>query len=270
MTIIKKNTVNILTRTSNRPIGFRLCRESIKRQTYQNIKHIISYANDNDLNYIDNENTIKVKVQHEDFELTKNPDGFLYAPYNLFINDLLKEVNEGWIMILDDDDNLIHNNVIKEITQEIENIDEDTMLIWQMRYPSGVILPPKKNFITKKIVLKKIGSPCIAFHSKYKSSVSWDHWKGADFRFIKQLEKIIPKKKWIKKVFIQLNNHGGYGKNIDISKEPKLGILFNKNLLWYLIPKYHFTFFNKYIFHKNFYINLVRRVGIFTSKKNKN
>ena len=56
---IKKNTksreevlINILTRTSNRPIGFYNCHQSVIKQTYKNIKHFVTYENDSDLKYI--------------------------------------------------------------------------------------------------------------------------------------------------------------------------------------------------------------------------
>jgi hypothetical protein len=48
--------INILTRTSNRPNGFKRCRESIENQTYKNIRHIVSIDNLNDEEYVKSHN----------------------------------------------------------------------------------------------------------------------------------------------------------------------------------------------------------------------
>ncbi len=38
--------------------------------------------------------------------MLKKEEEHLLAPYNLYCNQLLNEVDEGWIMFLDDDDSL--------------------------------------------------------------------------------------------------------------------------------------------------------------------
>ena len=61
-------TLNILTRTSNRPNGFKRCYNSIKNQTYKKINHIVSCDNEKDLNYLNNYDDIEViKI----YELTR-------------------------------------------------------------------------------------------------------------------------------------------------------------------------------------------------------
>ena len=144
----KNILINILTRTSNRPAGFRLCRQSIVNQTYKNIKHFVSYEDEKSLEYINDQEIIKIKVEKEKKGLIKNEKGYLYAPYNLYLNKLISNIKEGWILFLDDDDNLFHNKVIEEVVKEIQKGDEDTIYIWQMRYPNGLVLPPNDSFKT--------------------------------------------------------------------------------------------------------------------------
>lgn len=212
--------INILTRTSNRPKGFEVCAKSISNQTYKNLKHIVSYDNQEDLSYINNfENIIKIKIDKEqiiinDKSLKMDNPAFWFSPHNLYCNELIDSVEDGWIMFLDDDDMLIDNKVLEEISLNIEN--EDTILIWQMKYPTGRLLPDEQSFINKTIRLGGIGSPCFLFHSKWKNEARWDAYKCGDFRFLEQLYNKIPNKKWIKKPFIQLNNNGGLGKKQDI------------------------------------------------------
>lgn len=214
--------INILTRTSNRPKGFEICANSVTNQTYDNINHIIGYDNDTDLSYIDKfKNITKVKIDRE--ELIKNDTSvdpknpsFWFSPHNLYCNSLLDAVEEGWVMFLDDDDMLIDNDAIQEIILNIK--DEDTILIWQMRYPTGKLLPDQHSFSNKQIRLGGIGSPCFLFHSKWKDKARWDAYKCGDFRFLEKIYNNIPNERWVKKPFVQLNNNGGFGKKEDILK----------------------------------------------------
>ena len=52
--------INILTRTSNRPIGFYNCYQSIKNQTHNNINHFVSFDNYQDQEYIDFEELTRI------------------------------------------------------------------------------------------------------------------------------------------------------------------------------------------------------------------
>lgn len=216
---MQKPLINILTRTSNRPNGFDICVNSIKKQTYENINHIVSYDDDLDLNYINNYNVSKIKINREeiiknDKSVNPNNPNFWFSPHNLYCNSLLDEVKDGYIMFLDDDDMLLHENVIEVIVDNI--VDEDTILIWKMQYPDGRLLPDSNSYNTKKIRLGGIGSPCFLFHSKWKDFYRWDAYKCGDYRFLEKLYKKIPNNKWINSPFIKLNNSGGLGKKEDV------------------------------------------------------
>ncbi len=213
------NTFNILTRTSNRPNGFDRCYNSIKNQTYKNINHIVSYDDDKDLYYLDNYDVSKIKINREEIIKNdtsidpKNPN-FWFSPHNLYLNVLLEHVSDGWIIFLDDDDMLLSDTVIEEINNFL--VDEDTMLIWQMRYPNGMILPNNSDYKLKKIRLGGIGGSCFTFHSKWKNTSEWDAYKCSDYRFLEKIYEKIPNKIWLEKPVIQLNNNGGHGKKVDI------------------------------------------------------
>jgi hypothetical protein len=250
--------INILTRTSNRPFGFYNCRQSIVKQKFKNIKHYVSYESETDLMYVNDDSIIKVKVEKKKRAHLINPEGHIHAPYNLYCNALLEQVGEGWIMFLDDDDHLMHNKVIKEIAIEVKRADTDTLLIWQMRYPNGKLLPIKEHFVKKQLVYKGVGSPCFLFHSKHKKYVQWDEWQGSDFRVLKMLFEKIPNKKWLKKVYVQINNYGDFGKRSDIVKyDVTRKLMFNKTLFWYFIPKYHTSII--YIFQLKTYMQYWKR-----------
>lgn len=215
----EKILINIVTRTSQRPIGFDKCHTSIQNQSYSRVKHIVSYDHKEDLKYLKKYKVFKVKVDKlqlisEDSSNYRNLP--LYSPHNLYCNELLKKVEEGWVMFLDDDDMLAHNNVLKELSSKIRRANQDTLFIWQMQYPDGTVLPSNDLFKKKEIRINNIGSPCFIFHSKYSSMAKWDSGKCADFRFLEQLFNVIPNKVWIRKAYVKLNNFGDHGNKNDI------------------------------------------------------
>ena len=209
--------INILTRTSGRPKGFNACHKSIKNQTYPHIKHWVVTDDPTSIKYLEGKVDYllinKEELIEKDISKHTNPRTGRYSPHNLYSNVLNEQVKEGYVMYLDDDDMLKDNNCIQQIVKNIVN--EDTMLFWQMRYRSGRVLPAA-GFLHKKPILGDIGSPCVLFHSKWLEHAIWDTWKCSDFRVIYKLFKTIPKKKWIKQPFIQLNNNGDLGRRNDI------------------------------------------------------
>lgn len=254
--------INVLTRTSNRPIGFDNLRYSITNQTYKNIRHIVSYDNDEDLNYIEKYDVEKVKVNNLNQEKINHPDGFTPAFYNLYCNDLLDQVVDGWICFLDDDVNVFHNNVFKEIASLIKKNDSETMFFWQSRYPNRIVIPDKKRVKDEKIEIYNIDTSCFLFHSNYKNYARWDGWKVSDYRFIKSLSEIIPKKIWLNQIYVQVNNQGDLGNRNDIYKSGSNKLIFNKTFFWYFIPKYHYQIFGLYLFQSDFFELFLRKVKI--------
>lgn len=211
---------NILTRTSGRPKGFKKCHESIINQTYKNFKHLVSYDSIEDLSYLELYDVKKVPVQRlnkEEASSFKNPGNLNFSPHNLYFNTLLKNVDRGWIMFLDDDDMLAHPEVLKDLAEIIQKADKRNLIIWQMEYPDGSLLPTSQMILDQEIKLYGIGSPCFLFHHKYAKKFKWDPWKCADFRFVKKLEKVIAKKIWLNKVYVKLNNFGDFGRRNDLN-----------------------------------------------------
>lgn len=211
--------INILTRTSNRPKGFLKCRESIVNQTYKNINHIVVTDDIKSIDYIESsgvqEYTLidKEDLIKKDNTINNNPQTGRLSVHNLYCNVLNSMVKDGYIMYLDDDDMLLNNTSIENIVNNI--VDSDTILFWQMRYPTGRVLPVR-GFHIKKPIIGDIGSPCFLFHHKWVEYAVWDTWKCSDFRVVSNLDKHIPNKKWISHPFIQLNNNGDLGRRNDI------------------------------------------------------
>ena len=215
-----KPLINILTRTSNRPNGFSITYESIKQQTYKNIKHIVSYDNDDDLSYLNQYNDIEL-IKIDKLSLINNdnsisPKTGKYSPHNLYFNEMIKLVNDGWVIYLDDDDKFIDENVISKIVDVINNHDEDTLIVWQFKLGDNLILPKEISKNTPPFI-GGIGGSTITFNYKYNEYAIWDSWKCSDFRVIDKLYNTIPKIKFINEVFV-LAPIPGSGDRVDILK----------------------------------------------------
>lgn len=208
--------INIITRTSGRPNGFQRCQQSISNQTYTNIRHIVSYDNLEDKEYVDKYNVDaffidKAKVQAmQDIPDPKTGGRFIY---NLYFNILFNKVKNGWIMILDDDDYLSNPNAVQTMVNNIQGNTD--MLVWQMKYPTGSKLPTIQEMGSRPR-LGRIGSPCIMVHSGIAKTIRWDGWKCGDFRFISKVWSKTGQKRWIKDSLVLLGSGGGFGLRKDI------------------------------------------------------
>lgn len=199
---MNKPIINILTRTSGRPNAFKQCVDSINSQAYDNINHMIitddevnfdyihKYYNDG-IHLVDREALIKN-------DKSVNPNTGVYSPHNLYFNGIKDYVKDGWVIYLDDDDYLIDNMVILDIVNEINLVDEDTIIYWRMLYGNGNVLPIIIDD-TNPPKLGGIGSPCFTYNTKYLDGVIWDGWKCADFRVVSKLHNTIPNYKWVPK-----------------------------------------------------------------------
>lgn len=167
----KESLINIIIRTSNRPNYFLKNINNINIQNYKNLKLYITYDDINTLNYIkknNNTNLVLVKVNKN-----KNTDYF----YNEYCNQVLKLINEGYIIFLDDDDMFTNKNCLKYINKYLS---EERFLIWD--YLRGdKIIGPKKGIIKSG----RIASCSFCYHSKYKSN--WKTTSNGDFQFVEKL-----------------------------------------------------------------------------------
>jgi glycosyltransferase involved in cell wall biosynthesis len=213
--------INIITRTSNRPLYFKECRRSIISQTYKNVKHIIgvddvaseSYLTSLPYTRIPSEKILdKDKIPYRKFWY--NPpesQGESPAPWNLYMNHLYKEVEDGWVMFLDDDDNFVNEGSLKEICNHLN--DENSLIIWKLIIDDA-ILPTKQCFGNYPIPYE-ISGIGFMFHSKYLNLAQWDSWGAGDFRVIHNLFNNVKNTVWIDKVLTKTQDgtHLGNGKD---------------------------------------------------------
>jgi hypothetical protein len=163
-------------------------------------------------------------MQIEKMEVMMRPD--IPSPntgdrfiYNLYLNDVLSKIDEGWVIIIDDDDSFAADDSLATIVRNMQFTDD--MIIYQMRYPNGNLLPEHFDF-HKPPQYSRIGMPCITVHHSLAKKVNFDGWKGGDFRYISKIYEVAANKRWIQQPLIQIGNRGGFGKRVDVQTEPMI------------------------------------------------
>jgi len=211
--------IYVLTRTSNRPNSFEKCLKSVRTQTYKKIKHIVTVDNLKDLNYVQKHKISPIVINKENISKEKdisNPrTGKRFLP-NLYLNKMISTLDDGWIIILDDDDYFSNNQSVEKIVSHIKYPTD--IIFWQMQYPNSRVLPTLVDF-NKVPKLGKIGSPCFTIHTSIAKQLKFDGWKCGDYRFILKAFNKTSHKKWIPQPLIKIGtNTGGLGNRLDIKK----------------------------------------------------
>ncbi|MDD4515660.1 hypothetical protein [Massilibacteroides sp.] len=176
--ITRRKEMNIIIRTSCRPVYFSKCIDSIKI-TGINVKlHIISDCqNDYIDETCDGMDYVVYEVNKEVISnLCKNiPIERPPFIYNYYFNVVMPYI-DGWCMFLDDDDELCIN----------PEFEKDKSKFYLFRVDIGNrIIPNNKNF--GKIVLNDISGIGVIFHSSQFQE--WKPQRGGDYDFIKSLSK---------------------------------------------------------------------------------
>ena len=202
----KSNNINILVRNTYRPSYFKKCIDSILNQDYDNYKVIICYDDDNCIEYLEQyKNNYKIEI-FKATEVDKSHQTF----YNLYCNQLLDKVQDGWIIFLDDDDMFSNYNVLKDINTYLTQ--DNNLVFWKFKRPDALIYPDIN--LLKRDTIANCG---YCFHSKYKNLSQWKSWQGGDYDYIIGLiQKNNFNKNFIDKVLTQTTFHemkvGNFGK----------------------------------------------------------
>jgi hypothetical protein len=185
------NLINILIRVTFRPDYFNECINSILNQTYKNFNIICCYDDKLCEKYLEkykdyiNYYYINIKSNHK-------------LKYNLYSNDLLTKVKEGYIIFLDDDDKFYYDFSLETINNKLSN--ENDIIFWKFSLSNKLIYPKNINHIK----CGEIANSTYCFHSKFKNYSKWDATQQGDFKFING----ILKKKSIRRIFLDYNLTG--------------------------------------------------------------
>lgn len=171
--------INILTRTGNREKYYSQLKESINAQTYKNIRHIKS--NDNPkCSYLINESDVIDVIP--DRQSGK-------AFYNLYLNELGKKVNDGWVIIMDDDSKMIDNTFIEKLADICKNSSKDEVLIYQCRLWSKRIIPSARTFNMQTFFEGDIDMVCFCIHYSVFEKFKFTPNYCGDFNFLNSIRQ---------------------------------------------------------------------------------
>ena len=167
--------VYILIRTSRRRETFTRMMESIKSQTYGNIKTIV-HSDDPRDEYV----TGDIVIRDSCF----TPDHGS-ASYNLYCNRLLDAIPDGsgWFYFLDDDDMLCDDTVIDRLVSasKRDHINVARVIRW-----NGLHVPVEWG---------RAGSfqtECFLLHTDHKKIGRWWERKGGDHYYTRQIVRRLP------------------------------------------------------------------------------
>ena len=189
---------NILVRTSGRPNFFNECFESIAKQGYKNYRVIVSDDGDSDYVYDYPVEVVKVtpRVGH--------------CFWNLYMNELIKQVEKGWIIYLDDDVTM-RKDALSIISKRCNSIKK--VICWRYQFANGRTIP-EPEFWGKPPTRKHWDSGCFTHHSK--QNVYWQMARAADWRVGLQLYKKKLQFEWIDETLFFAGNNGDVGKKNDL------------------------------------------------------
>lgn len=154
--------INILIRTSNRPALFQRCLKSVTSQSYENIRIIVCC--DQKCDYVPEE------LERIDIIPDKQHPFF----YDLYCNELKKQVIDGWFMFLDDDD-VLNRDVLSKI-----ELTSDAIIVQLER--AGNVVPVDLNFQRGLI-----GMPCLILHHSLKDLAHISGSGQGDYFWIKEI-----------------------------------------------------------------------------------
>lgn len=208
---------NIVIRTSGRPNYFHDCIVSILKQNYSNYRIIVGIDDEKSVEYVRKHpcNIVELKKNNEKKQLPPANDGSYgeWFPFNAYFNILQKNILQGYIIYLDDDDKLLDNNVLSSLNIIIKKTKSD-LLFWRVQFPDRLV-PCDVNWKLKMPVCRDIDTVGFCFKSALKPA--WEPWKRGDFRVAKWLVQNSEKNLWVDKVFtmLQRNKETGKGRRDD-------------------------------------------------------
>jgi cellulose synthase/poly-beta-1,6-N-acetylglucosamine synthase-like glycosyltransferase len=217
-------TLNIIVRTHRRPNYFRKCIESIVNQNYENIRVIVVVDDDESEQYalpLKKEGLIDavIKVNKADFKSTdfrklqvagickKNRDRDRHF-YDLYINKVTSELEEGFCWVVDDDKELAETVTVSKMMKKLESEDQVLLVQHQMAHKTV----PSKYFWKKEPLTRgEVDMSCFVWHVSKSSFAQFDGHGAADHRVADSLVKNLTPV-WYMLVATVADNSGNHGK----------------------------------------------------------
>lgn len=185
------DVVNIIVRTHRRKNGFLNCMKSISDQTHKNIRVLVSVDDEITKNYVDEFNT-STELKMEIFEFKKEKISYWFNDY---INKMFKYINDGWVMIVDDDNRLLSKNCLKVLLDIGNNIKKD--------HPTVALI--FGYFRNDKIVYRDASSVFFSANILEENPPKMEIKRGGDYNLHKDILKKVNHVERIVEAFVEVN-----------------------------------------------------------------
>ncbi len=129
----KNRKFNILIRNTYRPNMFKECIGSVQEQTHiipilgNNVRIICCYDDKRSSKYLKKYKNMFKNINL--LEIVPNKSNTLQE-YNLYCNNLMDKVKDGWILFLNDDNKFLNKHTLSNISKNIDN--EDDIIFWSI------------------------------------------------------------------------------------------------------------------------------------------
>jgi glycosyltransferase involved in cell wall biosynthesis len=222
----EKPLINIIVRTHNRPKYFLKCLRSIMATCYNpRIVHVI-VDNNESLKYaqtaVQNGMANSVSMANANFTdnrfgsfaelkalgICKNNSDEKKHRYDLYLNDKLRDIEQGWIFFLDDDKEITSSRTLDNISERLT--EDDIMLVGQHRMKSR-LLPDGDLWGVLPFKRAHIDMSCFIFNVKHKELCHFDGHGAGDWRTAKRMAEVL-RVEWLREPFTTADNDGNSGK----------------------------------------------------------
>lgn len=168
--------LNILIYTHDKPTSFQYCLNSVLTQTYKNVHVYICIKDLKDVEYVN-----KLAIGHENITviMSRVKKGNELHNYNQY-NELLSCVGEGWLIFLDEVDELTSPETLATIYKSITT--DNTVLLWQHSRDSSQVQSIDKTTTTPEHPVP-VSTFCAPI--SLSKNVTWSNDTHAVFNYIR-------------------------------------------------------------------------------------
>jgi hypothetical protein len=171
--------INIITRTGTRENCFKNLKKSLETQTYKNYIHYKTNDNHNNT-FLKNEQNV-IDVTHLKQEKTKQN----LCPYNVYLNEVINKIDEGWVIIIDDDAKFVRNDFLEKLALLCSKKKTNEIFLYNIYFREMKSIFPINNSL--RIGTFDMASICI--HSSLLKEYHFTSRCGGDFSLIYNLRR---------------------------------------------------------------------------------
>jgi len=202
---ILSDKLTVVIRTHDRPEMFKRAIESVRKQTHKNIDIVVGVDTPASLEYAKAYNPTRiVQCTH------RARSGHTDFPANEYISKLIADINDGYILVLDDDNYISDPEGVEKLFKQIDK--EICIYIIRYRYPDGRLFPNDRQFRSKIIENGGVDWASCIFHARFKAVSQSKPLYNADFYFINSLVSYCKVTKFIDLALVHTETPGNDGK----------------------------------------------------------